>query len=154
MQRMLLSREERLPWPSLKERSRIQRLNLLLLSLKLERLQRLSREPSARPRSLPLLRERIERTKIVCLSWLQNFKERSRPTNSRSKKLRRLPLLTLQSSARLSKSSRRQRNVQSLLWFCKWQPESFPLPLLPDWKIINVKIYQYYAFNWLSSYLK
>merc|ERR1712029_636971 len=100
------------------------RLNLLLLSLKLERLQRLSREPNARPKSLPLLRERIERTKTACLSWLQNFKERSRPTNSRSKRLRRLPLLTLPSSARLSKSLRRPRNVQSLLWSCKWQPES------------------------------
>merc|ERR1712228_374696 len=100
------------------------RLNLLLLSLKLERLQRPSRESNARPRSLPLLRERIERTKIACLSWLQNFKERSRPTNSRSKRQRRLPLLILPSSVRLSKSSRRPRNVQSLLWSCKWQPVS------------------------------
>merc|ERR1712228_232443 len=100
------------------------RLNLLQLSLKLERLQRPSREPNARPRSSPLLRERIERTKIACLSWLQNFKERSRPTNSRSKRLRRLPLLILQSSVRPSKSLRRPRNVQSLLWSCKWQPVS------------------------------
>merc|ERR1712228_831196 len=100
------------------------RLNLLLLSLKLERLQRPSREPNARPRSLLLLKERIERTKIACLSWLQNFKERSRPTNSRLKRLRRLPLLTLPSSARLSKNLRRLRNVQSLQWSCKWPPES------------------------------
>merc|ERR1712228_997251 len=100
------------------------RLNLLLLSLKLERLQRPSREPNARPRSLPLLRERIERTKIACLNWLQNFKERSRPTNSRSKRLRRLPHLILPSSVRLNKSLRRPRNVQSLLWSCKWQPVS------------------------------
>merc|ERR1712228_485125 len=60
----------------------------LLLSLALERLQRLSRELNAKPRNLPLLKERIERTKIACLSWLPNSKERSRPTNSRSKKLR------------------------------------------------------------------
>merc|ERR1711915_413900 len=100
------------------------KLNLLLLSLKLERLQRPSREPNARPRSLPLPRERIERTKTACLSWLQNFKERSRPTNSRSKRLRRLPLLILPSSVRLSKSLRRPQNVQSLLWSCKWQPVS------------------------------
>merc|ERR1712083_221283 len=100
------------------------RLNLLLLSLKLERLQRPSRELNARPRSLLLLKERIERTKTACLSWLQNFKERSRPTNNRSKRLRRLPLLILPSSVRLSKSLRRPRNVQSLLWSCKWQPVS------------------------------
>merc|ERR1719309_537524 len=96
MQRTLLLKEESLPWPSLKERSR----------------------------SLLLLKERIERTKIACLSWPPNFKERSRPTNSRSKRLRRLPLLILPSSARLSKSLRRPRNVQSLLWSCKWQPVS------------------------------
>merc|ERR1712083_943093 len=96
----------------------------LLLSLALERLQRPSREPNARPRSLPLLRERIERTKTACLSWLQNYKERSRLTNSRSKRLRRLLLSTLPSSARLSKNFRRLRNVQSLLWSCKWQPGS------------------------------
>merc|ERR1712228_562527 len=100
------------------------RLSLLLLSLALERLQRHSREPNAKQRNSPLLRERIERTKTACLSWRQNFKERSRPTNSRSKRLRRLPLLTLPSSARLSKSLRRPRSVQSLLWSCKWQPVS------------------------------
>merc|ERR1712083_454379 len=54
----------------------------------------------------------------------QNFKERSRPTNSRLKRLRRLPLSTLPSSARLSKNLRRLRNVQSLQWSCKWPPES------------------------------
>merc|ERR1719268_328882 len=124
MQRMLLSKEERLPWPSSKERLRTWRLSLLLLSLALERLQRLSREPNAKPRNSPLLRERIERTKTVCLSWLQNSKERSRLTNSRLKRLRRLLLLTLLSSARLSKNLRRLRNVQSLLWSCKWQTES------------------------------
>merc|ERR1712228_226317 len=113
----------------------------LLLSLKLERLQRPSREPNARPRNLPLLRERIERTKIACLSWPPNFKEKSKPTNSRSKRLRRLPLLILPSSVRLSKNLRRPRNVQSLLWSCKWQSVSSrdnqkdviysaPLPLL------------------------
>merc|ERR1712029_1257975 len=32
-----------------------------------------------------------ERIKTACLSWLQNSKERSRPTNSRLKRLRRLP---------------------------------------------------------------
>merc|ERR1711872_412637 len=53
----------------------MQRLSLLLLSLALERLQRPSREPNARPRNSPLLRERIERTKTACLSWLQNSKK-------------------------------------------------------------------------------
>merc|ERR1712228_583017 len=100
------------------------RLSLLLLSLALERLQRPSREQNARPRSSLLLRERIERTKTACLSWLQNSKERSRLTNSRLKRLRRLLLSTLLSSARLSKNLRRLRNVQSLLWSCKWQTDS------------------------------
>merc|ERR1712083_1126359 len=100
------------------------RLSLLLLSPALERLQRPSREQNARPRSSPLLRERIERTKTACLIWLQNSKERSRPTNSRLKRLRRLLLSTLPSSARLSKNLRRLRNVQSLQWSCKWPPES------------------------------
>merc|ERR1712083_290501 len=116
--------EERLPWPSSKERLRTWRLSLLLLSLALERLQRPSREQNARPRSSPLLRERIERTKTACLSWLQNSKERSRLTNSRLKRLRRLLLSTLPSSARRSKNLRRLRNVQSLLWSCKRQTDS------------------------------
>merc|ERR1711915_623466 len=124
MQRMLLSKAERLPWLSLKERSRTWRLNLLQLSLALERPQRPSREPNARPRSSPLLREKIERTKTVCLSLHQSSKERSRPTNSRSKKLKRLPPLILPSSARLSKNLRKPRNEQSLLWSCKSQSES------------------------------
>merc|ERR1712029_587903 len=97
----------------------------------LERLQRPSREPNARPRNSPLLRERIERTKTACLSWLQNSKERSRLTNSKLKRLRRLLLSTLPSSARLSKNLRRLRNVQSLLWSCKWQTES-SRPYLKD----------------------
>merc|ERR1712228_1048186 len=100
------------------------RLSLLLLSLALERLQRPSREQNARPRTWALLRERIERTKTACLSWLQNSKERSRLTNSRLKRLRRLLLSTLPSSARLSKNLRRLRNVQSLQWSCKWQTDS------------------------------
>merc|ERR1711915_245412 len=100
-------------WLSLKERSRTLRLNLLQLSLALERPQRPSREPNARPRSSPLLREKIERTKTVCLSWHRSSKERSRPTNSRSKKLKRLPLSILPSSARLSKNLRKPRNEQS-----------------------------------------
>merc|ERR1711915_229185 len=126
------------------------RLSLLLLSLALERLQRPSREQNARPRSSPLLRERIERIKTACLSWLQNSKERSRLTNSRLKRLRRLLLSTLLSSARLSKNLRRLRNVQSLLWSCKWQTDSsraclkdvtlFLFPNLHDWKNTNFKI--------------
>merc|ERR1711915_473717 len=84
----------------------------------LEKPQRLSREQNARPRNSPLLRERIERTKIACL-WLQSSKERSKPTNSRSKRLRRLLLSILPSSAKLSKNLRRLRNAQSLLWSCK-----------------------------------
>merc|ERR1712098_853148 len=124
MQRMLLSKAERLPWLSLKERSKTWRLSLHLLSHALERPQRPSREQNARPRNLLLLRERTERTKIACLSWLQSSKERSRPTNSRLKRLRRLLLSILPSSAKLSKNLRRLRNVQSLLWSCKWHPES------------------------------
>merc|ERR1719481_1302126 len=124
MQRMLLSKEERLPWPSSKEKLRTWRLSLLLLSLALERLKRHSRELSVKPRNSPLLRERIGKTKTACLSWLQNSKERSRPTNSRLKRLRRLPLSTLPSSVRLNKNLRRLRNVQSLQWSCKWQPDS------------------------------
>merc|ERR1711872_200253 len=115
----------------------MQRLSLLLLSLALERLQGPSREPNARPRNSPLLRERIERTKTACLSWLQNSKERSRHTNSKLKRLRRLLLSTLPSSARLSKNLRRLRNVQSLLWSCKWQTES-SRPYLKD---VTVPLY-------------
>merc|ERR1712228_491759 len=107
------------------------RLSLLLLSLALERLQRLSRELNAKPRNLPLLKERIERTKIACLSWLPNSKERSRPTNSRSKKLKRLLLSILPSSERLGKNSKKPRSVQSLLWSCKWQPKSSRLKDVP-----------------------
>merc|ERR1711976_58025 len=103
----------------------------LLLSLALERHQRLSRELNEKPRNLPLLKERTERTKIACLSWLQNSKERSRPTNSRSKRLKRLLLSISQNSERLSKNSRKPRSVQSLLWSCKWQPKS-SRDYLPD----------------------
>merc|ERR1711915_81131 len=126
------------------------RLSLLLLSLALERLPRHSREPNAKPRNSPLLRERIGRIKTACLSWLQNSKERSRHTNSRLKRLRRLPLSTLPSSARLSKNLRRLRNVQSLQWSCKWPPESKELskdvtygslPPLLDCKTTNFKIF-------------
>merc|ERR1711915_441092 len=105
------------------------RLSLLLLSHVLEKPQRLSREQNARPRNSPLLRERIERTKIACLSWLQSSKERLKPTNNRSKRL---------------------RNAQSLLWSCKWQPESSQNNLKDDLFIFphlhkkaNFKIYLY-----------
>merc|ERR1711915_946589 len=108
----------------------------------------LSREQNARPRNSPLLRERIERTKTACLSWLQNSKERSKPTNSRSKSLRRLLLSILPSSAKLSKNLRRLRNAQSLLWSCKWRPESSQSNLKDDLFIFphlhkkaNFKIY-------------
>merc|ERR1711915_110688 len=89
-----------------------------------------------------------ERTKIECLSWLQSSKERSKPTNSRSKRLRRLLLSILLSSAKLSKNLRRLRNAQSLLWSCKWQPESSQNNLKDDLflfphlhKKANFKIY-------------
>merc|ERR1711915_25724 len=121
-------------------RSRILRLSLLLLSLALERLQRLSRELNAKPRNLPLLKERIERTKIACLSWLPNSKERSRSTNSRSKKLKRLLLSILPSSERLSKNSKKPRSVQSLLWSCKWQPESSRLKDYPIWPPTSLEL--------------
>merc|ERR1712050_185337 len=88
------------------------------LSLALEKHPRLSRELSARPRSLLLLKERTERIKIVCLSWLTNCKRRSRHTSSRLKKLRRLLLSTWQSSARHSRSLRRLRKEPSWLWLC------------------------------------
>merc|ERR1711915_1086877 len=71
------------------------------------------------------------RTKIACLSWLPNSKARSRPTNSRLKKLKRLLLSILPSSERLSKNSKKPRSVQSLLWSCKWQPESSRLKDVP-----------------------
>merc|ERR1712113_78470 len=116
----------------------------------LEKPQRFSREQNARPRNSPLLRERIERTKIACLSWLQSSKERSKPTNSRSKRLRRLLLSILPSSAKLSKNLRRLRNAQSLLWSCKWQSESSRNNLKDDLfifphlhKTANFKIYKY-----------
>merc|ERR1712083_368594 len=138
------------------------RLSLLLLSHALEKPQRLSREQNARPRNLPLHGERIERTKIACLSWLQSSKERSKPTNSRSKRLRRLLLSILLSSAKLSKNLRRLRNAQSLLWSCKWQPESSQNNLKDDLfifphlhkksKFKNLLIFN--VTNWLFNYWK
>merc|ERR1711972_995767 len=56
------------PWLSLKERSVSPRLNLLAPSPALERPPRLTRELSARPRSLPLPRVRTRRTRTACLS--------------------------------------------------------------------------------------
>merc|ERR1711946_93808 len=44
---------------------------------------------------------------------------RSRPTSSRSRRLRRLPPSTLPSSARPSRSSRRPRSAPSSPWFSK-----------------------------------
>lgn len=46
----------------------------------------------------------------------QSSRERSRPTSSKLKKLRRLLLSILPSSARLSKNLRKPRNEQSLPW--------------------------------------
>merc|ERR1719320_1062252 len=78
-----------------------------------------SRGLSARAKSSPLPKEKIGRTRTACLNLLQSSKGRSKPTNSRWRRLKRLQLSTLQSSGRLNKSSRRLRREQSLLWFCK-----------------------------------
>merc|ERR1712083_544200 len=85
-------------WPSLKERSESLRLSLHQLSPALEKPQRHSREPSARQRSLLLLKEKTGRTRTACPSS---------------------PLSILPSSARPSKSLRRLRREPSLPWFCK-----------------------------------
>merc|ERR1719378_1568379 len=98
------------PWLSLKERSVSSRLSLPAPSPALERPPRLTRELSARPRSLPLPRVRTRRTRTVCLSLPASC--RSRPTSSRLRRLRRLPPSTWLSSARPSRSLRRLRSQQ------------------------------------------
>merc|ERR1712098_709281 len=85
----------------------------------LVKLQRLSRGLSVRLRNLLLPREKTERIRIACLTWLPNCKERSKPINSRSRKLRRLQLGTWPSSGRLNKSLKRLKKGQSLQWLCK-----------------------------------
>merc|ERR1712055_85972 len=82
---------EKQQWPSLKERSVSLSLNLEQHNLALVMLQKPSSVQSARVRSLLLLKERIGKTKIVCLIWLE----------------------------RLSKSLRKLKKEQSLPWFCK-----------------------------------
>merc|ERR1712098_303185 len=57
------------PWPSSRERSVSSRLSLPPPSPALARPPRLTREPSARPRSSPLLRVRTRRTRTACPSW-------------------------------------------------------------------------------------
>merc|ERR1712098_397346 len=66
--RILPSSLAKPPWLSLKERSVSSRLSLPAPSPALERPPRLTRELSARPRSLPLPRVRTRRTRTVCLS--------------------------------------------------------------------------------------
>merc|ERR1711970_1616673 len=73
----------RLLWLRWRERFASLRLSLHLLSLALEKQLRLSRGLSARAKSSPLPKERIGRTKTVCLNSLQSSKERSKPTSSR-----------------------------------------------------------------------
>merc|ERR1711970_726460 len=71
------------PWLKWRERFASLRLSLHLLSLALGKHLRLSRGLSARLKSLPLPKEKIGRTRIVCLNLLQNCKGRSKPTSSR-----------------------------------------------------------------------
>merc|ERR1712098_859380 len=80
---------------------------------------RLSRELSAKLKNLLSLKEKTGRTRIACLTWLPNCKERSKPIISRLRKLRRLQLLTWPSSGRLNKSLKRLKKGQSLQWLCK-----------------------------------
>merc|ERR1712106_1305679 len=90
------------------------RLSLLLHSLALVKQPRPSREVTARLRSLLLLREKTERIKTVCLTWLPSSKERSRPTSNRLRKLKKLQLLTWPSSGKLNKSLRRLKREQQI----------------------------------------
>merc|ERR1712098_65479 len=119
MLRILPSSLARPPWLSLKERSVSSRLSLPAPSPALERPPRLTRERSARPRSLPLPRVRTRRTRTVCLSLPASCRRRSRPTSSRLRRLRRLPPSTWLSSARPSRSLRRLRREPSLPWLSK-----------------------------------
>merc|ERR1712032_1681407 len=70
-------------------------------------------------RSSPLPGVRTRRTRTACPSLPPSSRTRSRPTSSRSRRLRRLPPSTWPSSARPSRSSRRQRSVPSSPWFSK-----------------------------------
>merc|ERR1712058_85974 len=84
-----MGRVERLPWLNWKERSVSLRLSLHQLNPALVKLQRLSRGLSVRLRNLLLPREKTERIRTACLTWLPNCKERSKPISSRLRKLRR-----------------------------------------------------------------
>merc|ERR1712203_448334 len=68
---------------------------------------------------LPWPSVRTRRTRTACPSSPPSSRARSRPTSSRSRRLRRSPPSTLPSSARLSRSSRRPRSVPSSQWFSK-----------------------------------
>merc|ERR1712012_422768 len=111
--------EGRPPWPSSRARSVSSRLSLPPPSPALVRLPRPSRGLSARPRSCPSPRVRTRRTRTACPSSPPSSRARSRPTSSRSRRLRRSPPSTLPSSARPSRSSRRPRSVPSSPWFSK-----------------------------------
>merc|ERR1711972_725136 len=77
------------------------------------------REPSARQRSLPLLLERTRRTKTAWLILLASFKERSRHTSNRLRRLKKLLHSTWPSSGRLNRTLKRLRKELSSPWSCK-----------------------------------
>merc|ERR1711997_210500 len=68
-----------------------------------------SNEQSAVSRNCNSNKMKTKRTKIACLNWLQNCKLKSRPTNSKSKKQKKLPPLTWLSIEKLNKSLRKPR---------------------------------------------
>merc|ERR1712029_902753 len=82
---------------------------------------RLTRGLSARPRSLPLPWERTRRTKTAWLILQASFKERSRHTSNKLRRLKKLQLSILLSSGRLNKTSKKPKKGPSLPWFCKWK---------------------------------
>merc|ERR1711915_885844 len=86
------------------------RLSLHQLSLAQGKQPRLSKEPSVRLKNLASHKERIERTKTVCLSW---------PASSRLRRLKRLQLSIWPNSAKPSRSLKKLKSALSLQWSCK-----------------------------------
>merc|ERR1712198_416078 len=105
---------EELPWPNWRPVSETLRWSWEMSSQGPARTPRASRNPNAAPRNSLSRLKRTRRTRIACPTLQRSCSQRSRLTRSRLKRRRRLLPSTWQSSEKPSRSSRRQRSVQSL----------------------------------------
>merc|ERR1711862_481220 len=99
-------------------------MGLVAAKARLLKPSRDSRRLNAASRSFNSNKMKITRTKIACLNWPENSNKRSRPTRSKLRKLKRLPLSTRPNTARPNKSLKKPRSE------AKWLEPLSPLPAL------------------------